>query len=390
MEGTGLLSPGLLALDPSRIQTPAFIIDKGALRANLAVLGEVQELSGASILLALKAFAPPSLAADIREVLPGIAASGPHEARMGRDEFAGIVHTYSPAYSPRHFSDVARDSDYVIFNSIAEYERHAPTVREAGRTIACGLRINPEHSEVTTSIYDPCAPGSRLGITREQLGSPLPDGITGLHFHTLCELGADALQRTLAAVEQRFGDLLPGLTWMNWGGGHHITKPDYDTELLVRLVKDWRRRHDIEVFLEPGEAIAIRTGILVTSVLDITKSGEDRNVILDISATAHMPDVLEMPYRPDIIGADIPDAKAHTYRLGGMSCLAGDVIGDYSFDTPLAIGQRLTFPDMSHYTMVKTTNFNGVHLPSIALYEPETDSLDCVREFGYETYRDRL
>lgn len=390
MESTGLLSSGLLNLDPQRIQTPAFVIDKGALRANLAVLSDVQSRSGATILLALKAFASPGVADEIRKVLPGIAASGPHEARMGRDGFGGVVHTYSPAYSPRYFSDILRDSDHIVFNSVAEFERYREDVLQSGRYIACGLRINPQHSEVETAIYDPCAPGSRLGMTREQLGSELPAGVNGLHFHTLCELGSDALQRTLAAVEERFGDLLPKLTWMNWGGGHHITKPGYDTDLLVRLVQDWKARYGLEIFLEPGEAIAIRTGILVTTVLDITQNGDVSNVILDTSATAHMPDVLEMPYRPEIIGADAAGIKAHTYRLGGMSCLAGDVIGDYSFDNPLTPGQQLTFTDMSHYTIVKTTNFNGVQLPSIIAYEPETDTLETLREFGYESYAGRL
>jgi carboxynorspermidine decarboxylase len=390
MESTGLLSNGLLTLDPTRVQTPAFIVDRGALRAHLAVLSDVQERSGATILLALKAFASPGFAADIRKVLPGIAASGPHEARMGREGFGGEVHTYSPAYSPRYFSEVIRDSDHIVFNSLAEFGRHREAVSASPRSIACGLRINPQHSEVETAIYDPCAPGSRLGMTREQLGTSLPEGITGLHFHTLCELGSDALERTLAAIEERFGDLLPNLTWMNWGGGHHITKPGYDTDLLIRLVQDWKARFDIEVFLEPGEAIAIRTGILVTTVLDVTQNGDTANVILDTSATAHMPDVLEMPYRPEIIGGEAAGIKAHTYRLGGMSCLAGDVIGDYSFDAPLKPGQQLTFADMSHYTMVKTTNFNGVQLPGIMAYEPDTDTLEQLRDFGYESYANRL
>ncbi len=390
MESTGLLSPGLLNLDSDRVQTPAFIVDRGALRANLAILGDVQDRSGATILLALKAFASPGFAAEVREVLPGVAASGPHEARMGKDAFGGTVHTYSPAYSPRYFSDVIRDSDHIVFNSLAEFTRHHEAVIASGRPIACGLRINPEHSEVTTAIYDPCAPGSRLGMTREQLGDELPKGISGLHFHTLCELGADALERTLAAIETRFGDLLPKLAWINWGGGHHITKPGYDIDLLVRLVQEWKSRYALEVFLEPGEAIAIRTGILVATVLDITHNGDIANVILDTSATAHMPDVLEMPYRPELIGASEAGVKAHTYRLGGMSCLAGDVIGDYSFDAPLAPGQQLTFADMSHYTIVKTTNFNGVQLPSIMAYEPETDVLETLSRFGYESYATRL
>jgi len=385
MEGLGLLS-----LDPSRVQTPAFIIDKGALRKNLDVLARVQRESGCQILLALKAFAAPSLATEIRKVLPGVAASGPHEARLGKEEFGGQVHTYSPAYSPAHFSEVVAYSDHIVFNSLAEYARYKPAIEASESPIVCGLRINPEHSEVETPLYDPCAPGSRLGIPSASLGTTLPEGISGLHLHSLCELGADALQRTLAAVEARFAPLLPKLSWMNWGGGHHITKAGYDTTLLVQLIRDWQARFDLEIFLEPGEAVAIGTGILVSSVLDITRNGGTQNAILDISATAHMPDVLEMPYRPDIVGAAAPEKHRHTYRLGGISCLAGDIVGDYSFPRPLEIGQQLVFTDMSHYTMVKTSNFNGVLLPSILTYNEDTDALVVERSFGYESYRDRL
>ncbi len=379
-----------LRLLASRIQTPMFIINKAALRENLAILGRVQEQAGCRVLLALKAFAAPSLATEIREVLFGVAASGPHEARLGSEQFGGLVHTYSPAYSPQYFPEVLRYSDHIVFNSLAEYARHRHAVHNAGRAITMGLRINPEHSEVTTPIYDPCGPGSRLGITRADLGDTLPEGITGLHFHTLCELGADALQRTLAAIERDFSDVLPTLQWMNWGGGHHITKPGYDVALLVQLIRQWKTRYDIEVFLEPGEAIAIGTGVLVSSVLDITCNADIHNAVLDISATAHMPDVLEMPYRPDIADSGEAGERAHTYRLGGMSCLAGDVIGDYSFDTPLRVGQQLHLLDMSHYTMVKTSNFNGVQLPSIATYDPTDDALVVEREFGYESYSERL
>ncbi len=386
MESLGLLT----RIDPARIETPMFIIDKAALRENLRILGRVQEQAGCSILLALKAFAAPSLAAEIRSVLPGVAASGPHEARLGKEQFAGLVHTYSPAYNPRYFPEVIRYSDHIVFNSLAQYARYRSAVHNAGHAIAMGLRINPEHSEVITPIYDPCGPGSRLGITKAELGDTLPEGITGLHFHTLCELGADALQRTLKAIEHDFSHVLPALQWMNWGGGHHITKAGYDTELLVRLIADWKARYDLEIFLEPGEAIAIGTGVLVSTVLDITRNGDVRNAVLDICATAHIPDVLEMPYRPDITGSGEPGERAHTYRLGGVSCLAGDVIGDYSFDTPLAVGQQLHLLDMSHYTMVKTSNFNGVQLPSIATYDPTDDTLVVERKFGYTSYSERL
>lgn len=392
--GTGvpldLLSPGLLGLEEGRVQTPAFIIDRSALQSNLAVLREVQEQAGCKILLALKGFAAWGFAELVRDYLPGVAASSPHEARLGREEFQGEVHTYSPAFSPHSFSEVLDLSDHVIFNSFGQWQRHRPAVVAHARSIACGIRINPEHSEVATAIYDPCAAGSRLGVTRAEFRADLLDGISGLHFHSLCELGADALQRTLAAVEEGFGEFFPRLQWVNFGGGHHITQPDYDRALLVEVIRSFRDRHQLEVILEPGEAIAIRTGVLVSRVLDIMRNGDVQIAILDTSATAHMPDVLEMPYRPEVLGAGLPGSKAHCYRLGGVSCLAGDVIGDYAFDKPLRAGQELMFLDMSHYSMVKTTNFNGVQLPSIASYDRDRDEIDVIRSFDYQSYRDRL
>jgi carboxynorspermidine decarboxylase len=250
--------------------------------------------------------------------------------------------------------------------------------------------VNPEHSEVKTALYDPCAPGSRLGVTRAEFRPDRLDGLEGLHFHTLCELGADALARTLPVFEKRFGEFLPRMRWVNLGGGHHVTHADYDVEQLVRLVRDFRARWNVEVYLEPGEAIAIGTGVLVASVMDVIRSGDVRVAILDTSATAHMPDVLEMPYRPVIRGAGDPGEKPHGYRLGGLTCLAGDVIGDWSFDRELGVGDKLVFEDMAHYTMVKTTMFNGVPHPSIAIYDPASDDLRVVRRFRYEDYRDRL
>ncbi len=253
-----------------------------------------------------------------------------------------------------------------------------------------GLRINPQHSEGTTAIYDPCAPGSRLGIIREAFDGQALTGISGLHFHTLCEQGADALQRTLAAVEQQFVEFFPQLSWVNFGGGHHITKPDYDVDGLISLIKDFRQRYPhLKVYLEPGEATALHSGVLVSEVLDITHNGIDI-AILDTSATCHMPDTLEMPYRAEIFGSGAPQEKNHTYRLGGQTCLSGDVMGDYSFDQPLSIGQRLMFDDMTHYTMVKTSTFNGIKLPSIACWNSTTNSLKMVKEFGYEAFKSRL
>ncbi len=384
------LSPGLLTLAEGRIQTPAFVIDIAALRANLQTLRDVQEAAGCTILLALKGFAAWHFADLIAEYLPGVAASGLHEAMLGKREFKGEVHTYCPAFSPGHFEDVLEQSDHIIFNSFSEWKRYRERALASSPAVQCGIRINPEHSEVSTAIYDPCGPGSRLGVTRQEFQPEELDGISGLHFHSLCELGADALARTLEQVEEKFGEFFPQLSWINFGGGHHITHPDYDCARLIDLVTTFRKRHGLEVILEPGEAIAIGTGVLISTVLDIVRNGELEIAILDTSATTHMPDVLEMPYRPEVAFSGPAGQKAHSYRLGGMSCLAGDVIGDYGFDKPLRVGQPLTFLDMSHYSMVKTTTFNGVPLPTIASYDPASDTLAVIREFGYESYRDRL
>lgn len=382
---------GLLqGLDLGAIETPAFVIDMGALERNLRVLDDAQKRSGATILLALKGFAAWSTFPLVRRYLPGIAASSPDEARLGREEHGGQVHTYAPAYSERDLRACLALSNHLVFNSLSQWARFRDLCLKEFPGVRYGLRINPEHSEVEVPLYDPCAPGSRLGVTRAQLREALLGGITGLHFHTLCELGSDALERTLAAVEAKFGDLLPRMEWVNFGGGHHITREGYDIDRLVRIVTAFRERYDVEVILEPGEAIGLGTGVLVASVLDIVENGGVRIAILDTSATAHMPDTLEMPYRPQIVGGADPDALPHRYRLGGLTCLAGDVIGDWSFAEPLEIGSKLIFLDMAHYTMVKTTNFNGVRLPDIALYDPTEQRYRVAKHFGYETYRDRL
>jgi carboxynorspermidine decarboxylase len=300
------------------------------------------------------------------------------------------VHVYAPAYSAADLAELVGLVDHLVWNSFSQLERLGHLVP---RTISQGVRINPEHSEVHTALYDPCAPGSRLGVTRDAFRADLFDRLDGLHFHTLCELGSAALERTVAAVEARFDAELGRCRWVNFGGGHHITRPDDDVERLIRLVADFRARRGVEVYLEPGEAIALGTGVLVSSVLDIVENGGIRIAILDTSATAHMPDVLEMPYRPGLLGpsgaAGLPGEKRETYRLGGLTCLAGDVIGDFSFDRPLAIGDKLTFLDMAHYTMVKNTTFNGVKLPSIGTWDA-AKGLAVVRRFGYEDYAARL
>jgi carboxynorspermidine decarboxylase len=383
---------GMHDIDGTAVATPAFVVDIEALEANLRILDDVQKRASCTIILALKGFAMWGVADVVRRYLPGVAASSPHEAELGKREFEGVVHSYAPAYSPDEFREVLRFSDHVVFNSLSQRDRLLPIyeehLRAGGHSVELGLRVNPEHREVEKAIYDPCAPCSRLGATLASIEGRSMQGLNGLHFHTLCELGADALERTLAVIEEKFGPYLEQVAWVNFGGGHHITRPGYDTDLLVRLIERFKARWNVEVILEPGEAIAIRTGVLVSSVLDIVDNGM-KIAILDTSATAHMPDTLEMPYRPDIIGAAEPGVHAHTYRLGGLTCLAGDIVGDYSFERPLEVGDKLVFLDMSHYTMVKTSNFNGVRLPDIAVREP-SGTIRVIKRFGYDSYRDRL
>lgn len=369
----------------AEIETPAYVIDLVKLRQNLAVLADVQRRAGCKILLALKGFAAFGTFPEIRKVLPGITASSPDEARLGKEEFGGEVHAYAPAYSERDFEEISILVDHLVFNSPSQCERFA--ARAKARGIEVGLRVNPEHSEVSVPLYDPCAPGSRLGTRSSELTEELVAQLDGLHFHSLCELGSEALERTLGAFEAKFGKWIPRVKWVNFGGGHHITRADYDVERLVRLVAEFRARWGVQVYLEPGSTIALNIGTLVASVLDIVP-GPIPNAILDTSATAHMPDVLEMPYRAEIRGGARPSVLPYTYRLGGLTCLAGDVIGDYSFAEPLEVGSRVVFLDMAHYTMVKTSTFNGVRLPSIVLADGEEQRV--VRRFGYADYKQRL
>ena len=379
-------------IDASKVETPCFVTDLGALERNLQVMADVQARAGCTIILALKGFAQWATFPLVRRYLKGATSSSVAEARLAREELGGEVHAYAPAWTADDLREVCTLADHIVFNSPGQWQRLRPIVdeaRAAGRSISCGLRVNPEHREVAVALYDPAAPCSRLGTTRGRIQPGDLDGLDGLHFHTLCELGADALERTLAAFEAKFGDLIPGKKWVNFGGGHHITRPGYDHDHLVGLIRGFRERWGVEVYLEPGEAVALGTGVLVASVLDVFDNGMPI-AILDTSATAHMPDVLEMPYRPVIVGAGEPGEKQVTYRLGGLTCLAGDVIGDYSFDGPLQIGDKLVFLDMAHYTMVKTTTFNGVRLPSIATHDPATGEIRVSRRFGYRDYRDRL
>ena len=379
--------------DPARVATPAFVIDEGLLADNLTVLGRVKARTGCRILLALKCFAMYRVFPQLAEVLDGVCCSSPHEARLGREEFGREVHSFAAAYSAADIEDLALTSDHLVFNSFAQKDRFMPLARQraaaAHRRLEFGLRINPEHSEGAVPLYDPCAPGSRLGIRRADFRTDRLDGISGLHWHNLCEQDADCLERTVAAVEHAFGDVLPRMAYVNFGGGHHITRPGYDLDLLVSIVNRFRERWGVQVYLEPGEAVALNAGYLVATVLDVVNADLPVAVI-DASVPAHMPDVLEMPYRPHVIGAGEPGEKGWTCRIGGLSCLAGDVAGEYSFDRPLVAGDRLVFTDMAIYTMVKTNTFNGVQLPAIVLYHPDEDRLETVRRFGYEDFKTRL
>jgi len=373
----------------SLVPSPAYVVDLGRLRHNLAILNDVQKRSGAKILMALKAFAMWNVFPIIRNTLVGVCASSPWEARLGREEFGGEVHSFAAAFKDSDVIELLAISDHLVFNSFAQLERFRSLwEREKGR-VSVGLRVNPEHSEGHTPLYDPCAPNSRLGIPVRQFEGKSLAGVEGLHFHTLCEQLYEPLERTARVFEERFGKYLHGMKWLNLGGGHHITRDEYNIDALVDLVRYFRDKYKVEVYLEPGEAIAIGTGVLVSEVLDVVENGM-KIAILDVSATCHMPDVLEMPYHPTITGGANPGVKPYTYRLAGASCLAGDIIGDWSFDEPLVPGRRLVFEDMSHYTMVKTTTFNGIQHPAICIYEPETGKLNVVRRFSYNDFKNRL
>ena len=377
------------ALD--KLTTPCYLIDLGLLKNNLCILQDIQNQTRCKILLAQKGYAAWSTYDLCSQYLAGAAASSLHEAKLGAEYFGGEIHLCAPAYRDDEMDDYAKIVDHIVFNSFSQWNRFKETVQSAPRKIEAGLRINPMHSEVKTKIYDPCSPSSRLGIPIDQFDADALDGVTGLHFHTLCELNTDSLQRTLTAVEKQFGETIKQMDWINFGGGHHITRDDYDIDLLCELITDFYKRYPNlkTIYLEPGEAIALNTGVLVASVLDIVHNDMDI-AILDTSCSAHMPDVLEMPYRPDIKNAGKPGKKPHTYRLAGPTCLAGDVIGDYSFDKPLKVDDKLVFGDMAHYTMVKNTMFNGINLPDIVLYDPEKDAYKLQRRFTYEDFKNRL
>lgn len=386
---------------PPDLPTPIYIIDEARLNENLAILTEVREQTGCQILLAQKAFSMVSLYPLLSRYLDGTTASGLYEARLGREHFPGEVHVFSPSYPHPEsvaWAELLGFVDHLVFNSIAQYERGMPTAKQAGKS--CGIRLNPAHSTQSEShaMYDPCAPGSRFGVTAAELRRATEQSLQeldGVHFHTLCEQNADALAETLEAIEREdvFVRLLQKAKWVNFGGGHHITRDDYDRELLKRCIKRIQERYDVAVYLEPGEAVVLNSGYLVATVEEFVHRREADYemdiVILDASATCHMPDVLEVPYRPEIIGAGVPGEYPYTYRLTGPTCLAGDVIGDYSFPEPLVTGQQLVFTDMAHYTMVKNNTFNGMALPSIAILRSD-GAFEVVKTFSYDDFQSRL
>ena len=376
-------------LDPARVPAPSFVVDLSRLRRNLEHLRMVKERAGCKILLAQKGFSMWAVYPLIAQYLDGTCSSGPWEAMLAREKFPGECHVYSPAFTAEDMTEILPFADHLSFNSVRQWRTHQPAIKATGRRIECALRVNPQVSTGAVEMYDPCAAGSRLGIPASELEGQDLTGLDGLHFHTLCEQNSDALEATLAGVEEKFGHLLRRVKWLNMGGGHHITRADYDVERLIRLVRGIQEKYGIAVYLEPGEAIALGTGVLISSVVDTVCNGMDIG-ILDVSVTCHMPDCLEMPYRPDIRGSGLEREKPHAWRLGGGTCLAGDVIGDYSFDAPLRPGDRLIFEDMAHYTMVKTTMFNGVKHPALCTWDPERDQLKIVRRFRYEDFRDRL
>jgi carboxynorspermidine decarboxylase len=387
---TKAAGPGAFArFDLARVPSPCFVVDEAAVRGNLAVLKDVGDRAGAKVLLALKAFSMWALADLVGDYLDGVCASGLWEARLAREHYRGELTTYSPAYRAQDLPEILRLSDTVIFNSPAQLARFAPeiaTARAEGQVFEIGLRLNPEHSEAEVARYDPCQPASRLGFPVSQLRPEHLAGVDGLHIHALCEQGFEPLRRIWDAIAPQLEGVLTQLKWLNLGGGHHITRADYQRDGLVAFLRQISERHGLQVYLEPGEAIALDAGILVGEILDAFDNGMPV-AITDISATCHMPDVIEAPYRPALLNES--DAGV-TVRLGGPSCLAGDIIGDYRFSSPPAPGTRIAFLDQAHYSMVKTNTFNGVPLPAIALWNSDTDALRLVRQFDYPDFRDRL
>lgn len=377
-----------IRFDVNKIPTPSYVVDETLLIKNLETLKYIIDKTGCKILLAQKAFSMFSVYPLIGKYLNGTTASSLYEAKLGKEEMEGEVHIFSPAYREDEMEEILSICDHVVFNSFSQWKKYRGEIKESKRHIGCGIRINPEYSEIETDMYNPCFTGSRMGVTLSQFEPEELEGIEGLHFHTMCEQNSDVLKRTLQVVDEKFGKYISRMKWVNFGGGHHITRPDYDLNTLIESILFMKNKYGIEVYLEPGEAIGLNTGFLVTKVLDTLNNDMDL-AILDTSAACHMPDVLEMPYRPNVIGAGMPGEYSFTYRLGGPTCLAGDVIGDYSFPEPLKSGDILVFCDMAHYTMVKNNTFNGVGLPAIVLYSPDKGT-QVIKRFGYEDFKMRL
>ncbi len=376
-------------IDYKRIQSPCYVIEEERFRRNLGLIRKISDESGAEIILAFKGFAMWGVFPVLKEYVNGAAASSADEARLCFEEIGSPAHTYSPVYKESDFPAILRYSSHVTFNSLQQFAKFKDAVRYCSHRISPGLRINPEFSEVGHGIYNPCSPGSRLGVTAEDLGDTLPEGLEGFHFHVLFESDSHALERVLDVVEKKFGRFFSEIKWINMGGGHLVTRNDYDPAHLITLLTDFRKRTGLHLILEPGSAFAWETGELVASVEDIVVNQDITTAILDVSFTAHMPDCLEMPYKPKILGASDPVPGRKIYRLGGNSCLSGDFMGDWSFENELRVGDKVVFMDMIHYTMVKTTTFNGVHHPSIGIWTKDNE-FRLLREFGYEDYKNRL
>lgn len=375
-------------IDFNQVSTPCYVVDEGLLKKNLEIMHSVIERTGCEILLAQKAYSMYYTYPMIGQYLSGTTASSLFEAKLGYEEMGKEVHIFSPAYREDEFDEILSICDHIVFNSIAQWEKYKAKVLASPRKVSCGLRINPEYSEIETDLYNPCFPNSRFGITLDGLKEADLTGIEGLHFHTMCEQNSDVLARTLRVVEEKFGTYMQEMKWINFGGGHHITREDYDIETLVNCIQQVADTYDVKVYLEPGEAVALNAGFLVSSLLELGENGMQL-AILDTSASCHMPDVIEMPYRPNIIGSGKAGEYAFTYRLGGPTCLAGDVIGDYSFREPLKVGDKLIFCDMAIYSMVKNNTFNGINLPAIYL-NTLNNELKLIRQFGYEDFKHRL
>ncbi|MDH8700737.1 carboxynorspermidine decarboxylase [Dysgonomonadaceae bacterium PH5-43] len=378
-------------IDVKKIPSPSYVLEEDLLRRNLSLIKSVKDRAGVNIILAFKAFAMWKAFPIIKEYINYSTASSPYEARLALEEMGNKAHTYSPAYTEKDFDEIKECSSHITFNSLSQFNRFYKDTLNNPTHISCGLRVNPEYSDVATDLYNPAAPGSRLGIVREELGDYLPEGIEGLHFHTLCESSSYALEETLKNLEARFGDLLPTIKWLNMGGGHLITRKDYDVEHLIEVLKNFKAKYpNLEIIMEPGAAFVWQTGTLVSSIVDIVENKGIKTAILDVSFTCHMPDCLEMPYKPVIRGAyqDAVEGKP-TYRMGGNSCLSGDFIGDWSFDKELNIGDNIIFEDMIHYTIVKTNMFNGIPHPDICLWKND-GSIEVYRKFSYEDYKGRM